>query len=250
MRLPFRRAVKAATIPPGQRVYAVGDIHGRRDLLDELLDRIHADDAARGPAETEVILLGDLIDRGAESAGVVRRAMGGDPRFAAISTLMGNHEASLLSVLEGETRWLNSWLSYGGRAALASWGVDEGVLADGDSATVCAAARAAVPPTERSWLATLPTMRRIGGYAFVHAGVRPGIPLERQSDDDLLWIRDEFLRDEREHGAVIVHGHTISRDPETRANRIGIDTGAYLSGVLTAVGLEGGDRWFVATGSA
>ncbi len=114
MRSLFRRAVKApvaATIPAGTRVYAIGDVHGRLDLLTELLDRIHADDVARGVAETQVILLGDLIVRGAESAGVERRAMAGDPRFAALLTVMGNHEASLLSVLDGETRWLRSWLS-------------------------------------------------------------------------------------------------------------------------------------------
>ena len=243
-----RRPPKAAEIPAGRRVYAIGDIHGRLDLLDALLDRIHADDGARAPAETQIILLGDLIDRGPESAGVVRRAMAGDARFGAFATLRGNHEASLLSVLAGDLRWLKSWLAYGGRAALASWGVPHAVLAGEDGDAIAAAARAAVPAEERMWLASLPAMRRIGDYAFVHAGVRPGIALDDQTEDDLLWIRDEFLDDESEHGAVIVHGHTISRDAQLRVNRIGIDTGAYLSGMLTAVGLEGVERWFLATG--
>ncbi len=244
-----RRPTRHAEIPAGRRVYAIGDVHGRLDLLDALLDRIHADDAARGPAETTVILLGDLIDRGPASAGVVRRAMAGDPRFAGLLTLRGNHEASLLSVLAGDLRWLKSWLAYGGRAALASWGVSHQLLAGDDGEAIAAAAQAAVPVGERMWLASLPAMRRIGDYAFVHAGVRPGIPLDDQAEDDLLWIREEFLDDDGDHGAVIVHGHTISRDPQARANRIGIDTGAYLSGMLTAVGLERGERWFLATGS-
>lgn len=244
-----RRPPRPAEIPAGRRVYAIGDIHGRLDLLDALLDRIHADDVARGPAATQIILLGDLIDRGPESAGVVRRAMAGDARFAGFATVRGNHEASLLSVLSGDLGWLTSWLAYGGRAALASWGVSPRLLDGDDGEAIAAAARSAVPADERMWLAALPAMRRIGGYAFVHAGVRPGVALDDQAEDDLLWIREAFLDDDSDHGAVIVHGHTISRDPQLRANRIGIDTGAYLSGMLTAVGLEGSARWFLATAS-
>nr|WP_299598635.1 metallophosphoesterase family protein [Sphingomonas bacterium] len=245
----FRRPFKPA-LPPGQRVYAIGDVHGRLDLLETLLGRIHEDDATRGAAETHILLLGDMIDRGPDSAGVVRRVMAGDPRFASLGAVKGNHEASLLSVLEGDTRWLESWLGYGGRAALHSWGVARAVLDDGEADEIVAAAVQAVPHAEQMWLADLPTSCRHGDYVFVHAGIRPGVPITAQSDADLLWIRHEFLSDKRDHGACIVHGHTISRDPELRPNRIGIDTGAYMSGTLTAVGLEGGEQWFLATGPA
>jgi serine/threonine protein phosphatase 1 len=231
-------------------MYAIGDVHGRLDLLESLLDRIHADDAARDPAETHVLLLGDMIDRGPDSAGVVRRVMGGDARFASLAAVRGNHEASLLSVLDGDTHWLESWLCYGGRAALRSWGVPRLVLDDGEPEEIVEAAIRAVPESEWLWLADLPTSRRRGDYLFVHAGIRPGVPITAQADADLMWIRHEFLSDKRDHGACIVHGHTISRDPELRPNRIGIDTGAYMSGTLTAVGLEGDEQWFLATGPA
>ena len=243
----FRR-VPRAILPEGRRVYAIGDVHGRLDLLDNLLDRVHADNAGRRATDTHVLLLGDLIDRGPESAGVVRRVMAGDARFASLGALKGNHEASLLSVLEGETRWLESWLTYGGRAALRSWGVSDLVLELGDEQEIVTAARAAVPPAERDWIDALPSSLRHGDYLFCHAGIRPGVAIDAQDDADLLWIRDEFLSDRRDHGACIVHGHTISPAPEIRANRIGIDTGAYRSGALTALGLEGGERWFLATG--
>jgi serine/threonine protein phosphatase 1 len=244
----FRRQPKAE-LPAGQRLYAIGDVHGRLDLLDVLLDRIHDDDASRRSAETHVVLLGDLIDRGPYSAGVVRRIMAGDDRFASLRALKGNHEASLLSVLEGETRWLQSWLDYGGRASLRSWGVDDAILRSEDEAAIVDAAIAAVPPDEQAWLADLPTCHQAGDYLLVHAGVRPGVPIEAQSDQDMLWIRGEFLNDRSDHGVVVVHGHTISRTPETRHNRIGIDTGAYLSGTLTALGIDGSERWFLDTGA-
>jgi serine/threonine protein phosphatase 1 len=243
----FRRPPKPL-LPPGERVYAVGDVHGRLDLLDALLDMIWRDDAARPAAETHVLLLGDMIDRGADSAGVVRRVIAGDARFASLGSLKGNHEASLLAMLDGETQWLDSWLTYGGRAALLSWGVAEDVIDAGDADAIVDAARNAIPAAEQRWLADLPTSRRHGDYLFVHAGIRPGVPLDAQQETDLLWIRDKFLGNRRDHGACIVHGHTISRDPELLPNRIGIDTGAYVSGTLTAVGLDGGDQWFLATG--
>jgi serine/threonine protein phosphatase 1 len=244
----FRRPPKTE-LPAGHRLYAIGDVHGRLDLLDVLLDQIHEDDAGRRPADTHVLLLGDLIDRGPYSAGVVRRVMAGDDRFASLRALKGNHEASLLSVLAGDTRWLQSWLDYGGRASLRSWGVDDMVLRSEDEEMIVAAACASVPPDEQAWLADLPTRHRAGDYLFVHAGVRPGVPIEAQSDEDMLWIRGEFLNDKSDHGVVVVHGHTICRAPETRPNRIGIDTGAYLSGTLTALGLEGTERWFIDTGA-
>jgi len=245
---PLRR-FPPPSLPPGERVYAIGDVHGRLDLLAVLVEQIAADDAARGAATTHVLLLGDLIDRGRDSAAVVRRIMAGDRRFASFGALKGNHEASLLSVLEGDTRWLESWLTYGGRATLVSWGVAGAVIDNGEPAEIAAAAACAVPPAEWRWLAGLPSSQRHGDYFFAHAGIRPGIPIAVQTDADLLWIRHEFLADARDHGACIVHGHTISPEPESRGNRIGIDTGAYRTGTLTAVGLEADRRWFLATGA-
>lgn len=236
-------------IPTGRRVYAIGDVHGRLDLLHDLLRRIADDHKARGgEVACEIILLGDLIDRGPDSAGVVELARAWVDPMMTLVTLKGNHEASLQAVLEGETRWLLSWLSYGGQACLESYGLDPAVLMSGELEMIISAARKAVPASHQSFIASLPLMARRGDYAFVHAGVKPGVPLEAQVEADLIWIRDEFLDSPVDHGAVIVHGHTIRPEIELRPNRIGIDTGAYRSGKLSAVGLEGSDYWLLATG--
>jgi serine/threonine protein phosphatase 1 len=234
-------------IPQGRRVYAIGDVHGRLDLLDDLLGQIEADSAARGPADTQIIQLGDLIDRGPDSAGVVRRGRSGDLGFARMECLMGNHEISLLNVLDGEAKWLSSWLAYGGRSALRSWGIDNALFKTGLPEEIIDAARAAIPHEDQSWLRTLPLQRRVGDYLFVHAGIRPGVPIEKQVESDILWIRDEFLEDDSAHGAMVVHGHSITAEADERFNRIGIDTGAYKSGRLTALGLEGTERWYLTT---
>jgi len=236
---------RRARVPEGRRIYAIGDVHGRLDLLESLYDRIGEDNRTRGAAETEIILLGDLIDRGPDSAGVVRWAMRTDPSFAQLVTLKGNHEASLNAVLAGDLTWLESWLRYGGTEALKSWGVDAGVIAEGTPDQIAAAARAAVSVYERHWLASLPVCRQVGDYYFVHAGVRPGVAIEEQQEADLLWIRGEFLDHSGDHGPVVVHGHSISERVEERTNRIGIDTGAYFSDRLTAIGIEGGKRWYL-----
>ncbi len=234
-------------LPPGKRVYAVGDVHGRLDLLEALFEQIRTDDAARAPADTEGILLGDLIDRGPDSAGVVRWAMEADRGFARVSALKGNHEASLLSVLDDRLEWLDNWLNYGGVETLESWGLARQLIRRADGAELAAAARAIIPQEERAWLAALPTTRQIGDYLFVHAGVRPGVAIDKQVEQDLIWIRHEFLDSAADHGAFVVHGHTISEDVVVRGNRVGIDTGAYRSGRLTVLGVEGSERWFLST---
>lgn len=241
-----RRRPEPATLPAGRRIYAIGDIHGRRDLFEQLLHQIETDNAARAPAEVSVILLGDLIDRGPDSAEVVRRAMAPLP-WAATIALMGNHEATMLDALAGDRATLRLWMQNGGAAALSSWGVAPAILAEAPFETVVAHAAAAIAPAERSWLQRMRQWVRLGDYFFVHAGVRPGVPLDRQSHEDSLWIRQEFLDSTRDHGALIVHGHSVNLEVEERDNRIGIDTGAYRSGRLTALAIEGCERWLIQT---
>lgn len=238
---------KTPSIPAGRRVYAIGDVHGRLDLLDRLIRMIGSDDAQRPHVETEIILLGDLIDRGPDSAGVVARAMTGSAGFAPLYTLMGNHEEQLLDGVAGDGQMVSAWLFYGGKETLRSFGVPDQIILSGDEGIMMRAARAAIPNHVVMWMHRLPLTRRIGDYLFVHAGVRPGVPLDQQNPLDLRWIRREFLESEADHGAVIVHGHSVRPEVQMHPNRIGIDTGAYATGKLTAIGLEGTDRWILQT---
>jgi serine/threonine protein phosphatase 1 len=245
-RLFSRKEIRPKSVPPGRRVYAIGDIHGRLDLLDRLLAMIEEDQRGRAPIVPDIVLLGDLIDRGADSAGVVRRAMA-PPAWARLIALMGNHEASMIEALHGKADAMRMWLRFGGRESLLSWGVPADLIDEGTTEEIAAAATAAIPRDELAWLARLRQHARIGDYFLVHAGVRPGTDLDRQSPKDSYWIREEFLESRRDHGAVIVHGHSISPDVEEYDNRVGIDTGAYASGRLTALALEGEDRWLLQT---
>lgn len=235
-----------ASLPPGLRLYAIGDIHGRLDLFDALLARLEADHRSRGACRAEIVLLGDLIDRGTDSAGVVRRAMT-PPDWAGIVALKGNHEAAMLDALDGDRTMMQIWLRNGGVSALRSWGVSEEVLAGGTIAELIDAARQVIPPAELAWLAQGQQSVRIGDYFFVHAGVRPRIALDRQQPADSFWIREEFLDSKVMHGAMVVHGHSVATEVEERPNRIGIDTGAYATGRLTALCLEAAERWFIST---
>lgn len=238
-------APPCAAVPAGERVYAVGDIHGRSDLFAALIEAIDADDAARGAARTTVVLLGDLVDRGPDSAGVIRLAREWGARRK-VRLIAGNHEEMFLaSFTDRET--LKHFLKYGGRETVLSYPVD---LAEWNAADIAQAQRlmrAAVPEDDRAYLAAGEDMIRIGDYLFVHAGIEPGVPFEEQRIGELRWIREPFLSHRGSHGAVVVHGHTITKTPVLRANRIGLDTGAYASGRLTALGLEGGARWLLET---
>ena len=239
----FGRARFEALIPAGQRVYAVGDIHGRLDLFERLLGKIAADNARRPPADVELILLGDVIDRGPDSAALVDRLRAGVEGFDAVTVLRGNHEQAMLQGLAGDLGMFETWLGNGGTEALASWGVPGPILYGEDIPPLLDAAREIVPAGVLPWIAALPLSRHIGDYYFVHAGVRPGVPLAEQQESDQLWIRQGFLDSDEDHGAVIVHGHTIKPRVQQRGNRIGIDTGAWRTGRLTALGLEGDRRW-------
>lgn len=233
----------SAAIPEGQRVYAVGDIHGRADLFAALIDGIEADDAARGEAATTVILLGDLIDRGPDSAGVIRLARDWQAHRP-VRILMGNHEEMFLAALD-KADVMRPFLRFGGRETLLSYPIDPEAYTRADIGEVMALAREAVPPQDLAFIATFEDQITIGDYHFVHAGVRPGQPLDAQRVHDLRWIREPFLTWAGDFGAVVVHGHTITEEPTVRANRIGIDTGAFDSGKLTALGLEGTGRWLL-----
>jgi len=237
----------AAAVPDGLRLYAIGDVHGRLDLLDTLVDAIEADHHGRAAAESQVIFLGDLIDRGPDSAHVVERALqlsraGPNTRF-----VMGNHEEMLLQVLRGDVAMLRTFGRLGGRETMLSYGISEADYLALDDASLIAALQRAVPRRHFEFLAKFEDVIEVGDYAFVHAGVRPGVPLAKQRSRDLRWIRHEFLDHAGSFGRVIVHGHTISKGVEWRANRIGIDTGAYASGKLTALGLERDTRWHLST---
>lgn len=233
----------AAAIPAGQRVYAVGDVHGRADLFDALAAAIESDDAARGPAETTVILLGDLIDRGPDSAGVIAAARAWQQRRP-VRILMGNHEEMFLDSLE-DIEVLRPFLRFGGRETVLSYGIDRSAYVAAELPECLQMIRAAVPQEDLAFIRTFEDRIQIGDYLFVHAGIRPGLPLADQKVQDLRWIREPFLSHGEGHGLVVVHGHTIFEAPDVRHNRIGIDTGAWTSGRLTALGLEGTAQWLI-----
>ncbi|MFD1611686.1 metallophosphoesterase family protein [Sphingomonas tabacisoli] len=247
----LRRAIEpaqaTARVPDGVRVYAIGDIHGRLDLLDQLLFRIDADERARGPARSEIIFLGDLVDRGPNSAGVVQRALELKRSGRPVRLLMGNHEEVFLKALKGSLEALKFFVKIGGRATILSYGFDESEYERLDYEELLPALIDRVPAEHVAFLESLENQIAIGDYLFVHAGIRPRVPFDQQVGGDLRWIRSDFLDFRGDHGAVIVHGHTITDDVEERPNRIGIDTGAFASGRLTALGLEAGERWYLST---
>lgn len=238
-----------AQVPPGRRLYAVGDIHGRRDLLDDLLARIAADDGSRAPAATTLIFLGDLVDRGPDSAGVVERlrqlgeAEDIDARF-----LMGNHDEVFLLALGGDLEATRLFCRIGGRATTLSYGVDPAEYEAFDHSEVSDRLRALVPPAHRDFVAGFEDLIVLGDYAFAHAGIRPSVPLDAQRTEDLRWIREPFLKHRGALEKVVVHGHTIAPDVTFLPHRIGIDTGAFQTDRLTALGLEGAERWLLQTG--
>ncbi|HQS96670.1 MAG: serine/threonine protein phosphatase [Novosphingobium sp. 17-62-19] len=240
---PEAIAMPVARVPQGQRVYAVGDIHGRLDLFEQLLQRIEADDAARRPADTTLILLGDLIDRGPDSRAMVDRAME-LAQSGNVRVLAGNHEEMLLVSMENDEA-LRHFLRHGGKETLFSYGLDPAEYSRSTLPDLRERMAALVPGEHIAFFHAMEDRIVIGDYLFVHAGIRPGVPIEEQATSDLRWIRREFLDHADWHGHLVVHGHTITDAPDVQPNRIGIDTGAYASGRLTALGIEGGENWFI-----
>lgn len=228
--------------------YAIGDVHGRDDLLERMHERIVTDHRLRHDgAQGVIVYVGDYIDRGANSAGVIDRVMRGVPGFETIC-LKGNHEQWMLDCLVTDDRYVWSpWLDNGGEETLASLGVafrrreyDPLVLAR------------ALGPKRLGWLDKLKLHYRAGDYLFVHAGIVPGRPLDQQEEKDLLWIRRAFLDSDEDHGFCVVHGHTPTEQPELKSNRIGIDTGPTWHGNLAAVALgePEGPRFITVSGEA
>jgi len=223
------------SLPAGIRIYAIGDIHGRLDLLDELLRKMDADLAGHPVAKAIFVFLGDYIDRGDHSRETIDRLIErrdiGEHVF-----LKGNHEQIALKCLS-DPALFDRWLRLGGAETLASYGIDAGNKAK--IAELQAAFHRALPPTHIQFFRGLQPSFACGDFFFVHAGVKPRTALARQTEKDLLWIREPFLNSSEDFGKIIVHGHTPGYDIEVRRNRINIDTGAYATGRLTCLAIEG-----------
>jgi serine/threonine protein phosphatase 1 len=209
-------------------------------MLADALARIEADNEGRARARNIIVFLGDLIDRGPSSAQVIERAR--TYRRPGLRTvfIIGNHEEVLLRLLRGESRFVQDWLKFGGAECARSYGISPTALKRMDPGQAVEVLRDKIPKQDQEFLESFVDTFRIGSYLFVHAGVRPGVPLPDQKQSDLRWIRQPFLEN-------VVHGHTIADQIDVRDNRIGLDTGAYRTGVLTAMGLEGRERWFLQT---
>jgi serine/threonine protein phosphatase 1 len=227
-------------VPDGSRYYAVGDVHGRLDLFEVLIDAIERDDLEASDLEATVVLLGDLVDRGPDSAGVVDRARAWQAERR-VHLLAGNHEEMFLHSLE-DVGVLRHFLRHGGRQTALSYGIPRDEYDRATMEDVQAMLLAAVPNEHRRFLNKARNYHVAGDYLFVHAGIAPDVPLEEQQDHHLRWIREPFLDHTEPHAHFVVHGHTITDGIDERPNRIGIDTGAYQSGRLTALVLEGTSR--------
>lgn len=234
-------------VPDDARVYAIGDIHGCDTEFASLLQQIDADHAARSPKRQVIILLGDLVDRGPGSAAVVERARQLCGTGRDVRLLAGNHEELFLRSCAGEGKALRLFVRIGGRETALSYGITAAAFDAANFEQLHELLEAFVPASHRDFLGTMEEAVVIGDYAFVHAGIRPGVALAEQTGEDLRWIRDRFLKHADPHEKFIVHGHTITEDIDERPNRLGIDTGAYATGRLTAVALEGDRRWYLQT---
>ena len=228
-----------ATLPHAQRIYAIGDVHGCLERLCSLHEQVAADLAARPVENAFLVHLGDYVDRGPDSAQVVDLlARGASAGAGTVINLMGNHEEMMLAAITAPDQEPgNLWLSNGGSNSLLSWNVPQS--ADHQDWA------SRIPLHHLLFLRDLKFHHQIGPYLFVHAGIRPGVALERQKREDLLWIREPFLSSKKDHGVVVVHGHTPKQEPTVRSNRIGVDTGAVMGGVLTCVVLEGDQLGFI-----
>ena len=228
-----------------RRTYAIGDVHGRLDLFRQLIGTIREDHTARLRVRTRIVILGDLIDHGPDSASLVRWCKGLTECSDRFVVLKGDHERMMVDAIQvGTAGAMDNWIDHGGGATLISWGVRASVVRGGRHAELLTAAREAIDPDTLRWMDALPLTLRQGGHLFVHAGIRPGVPLKKQLEHDLLGIRNDFLRSEADHGVVVVHGHSVhAAGLDRRRNRIGIDTGAFKTGRLTALGVEDGMTW-------
>lgn len=238
-----------ARVPPGRRVYAIGDIHGRADLLVRLLEMLR-EDARHGEFTGPPILvcLGDYVDRGFQSREVIDILLSDAMSPFESYFLKGNHEDAMLRFLNDASIGPR-WGQFGGVETLVSYGVQPPRTRNSieDWSRASRELRRAMPADHLHFLSSLDLTFRIGDYLFVHAGVRPGVALDQQTESDMLWIREEFITGRKPLGAVIVHGHSPSSSPHRDSRRIGIDTAAYISGRLTAARFENDAVDFIAT---
>lgn len=242
---PSRGKASAARLPRGRRLYVIGDIHGTLDLLNDILVRIEDDLTARPQqGTTGLVFLGDYIDRGPCSAGVVAHLAEFHSRRFDLTFLKGNHEDMALRFVDDPVANWPRWANCGGRETLISYRIEPPGVDAGKKALQSVAAKLAgtMPDPVLAWLRALKLTHQEGDYLFVHAGLRPDVELEAQAEQDLLWIRGEFLNHGKSFGPIIVHGHTPRPEPEVKSNRIGIDTMAFSTGILTALVLEGSRR--------
>jgi serine/threonine protein phosphatase 1 len=225
------------SLPAGVRIYAVGDIHGRLDLLDELLARIDTDIALRPTLRPLYVFLGDYIDRGSSSRETIDRLIEHGATHEAVF-LKGNHELIAIKCLS-DRGLFDQWLRLGGLATLVSYGVPAETLASAKQiAELQSAFHSALPQAHFRFFRDLQTSFSCGDFFFAHAGVKPDVELSHQKESDLLWIREEFLSSNRDFGKIIVHGHTPGSEIEVKPNRINIDTGAFATGRLTCLAIE------------
>lgn len=237
-RLPsVKRTVPLSRAPEGWRIYAIGDVHGCLDQLNRLLDAI-AVDICKSAARAHIILLGDLIDRGPNSAGVVNRLLRSSLPGERRTFVMGNHEEVLLDCLDGDLESCDPWLQFGGHQTLESYGLSRAELI-ARKTPLSDTLRKVIPRDHITFIRSFSNYVEAGDYLFVHAGIRPHVALDQQSTRDLRWIRGSFLDSIVDHGRVVVHGHSIVPEIDVRHNRIGVDTGCYRTGQLSALVLEG-----------
>ena len=223
-------------VPPGTRYYVIGDIHGRMDLYAAMIGAIEEDDASRPEADSHVILLGDLVDRGPDSAGVISRTRSWQSERS-VRVLAGNHEEMFLNAFK-KPEVLRHFLKHGGRETVMSYGLSRKQFNAMNLDELFALMPQLIPQADVEYMRDFEEMIIAGDYLFVHAGIDPAVPLDQQKRADMLWIRDRFLDHEGALEKVVVHGHTIFDKVMDCGNRIGIDTGAFRSGVLTALVLE------------
>ena len=249
---PLRRLFASRTetppaprVPEGERYYVIGDIHGRDDLFAALIEAIERDDREAGEADTTVVLLGDLVDRGPDSAGVIDRAIDwGQQRK--VRYIAGNHEEMFLAAFK-DKGMLRHFVKHGGRETILSYGIPRKRYNELSINELQEELPKIVPKSHRKFLKTFEEIIFVGDYALVHAGIDPKRPLDEQKRKDMLWIREKFLQHDGAYSHVVVHGHTIFDDVADAGNRIGIDTGAYRSGKLTALVLENDTRRYLST---
>lgn len=247
--IPFlkrRAAPPARYVPDGWRIYAIGDVHGCLDQLNRMLDAI-AKDLDGWEGRGHLIFLGDLIDRGPDSAGVIERLVSGELPGERATFLMGNHEEVMLECVDGSVERFRSWIQFGGLETLESYGLSRAEILE-QASSLPHVIRDIVPAGHVEFIRSFEDHIGIGDYLFVHAGIRPGVPLEDQSPRDLRWIRSGFLDNLVDHGPLVVHGHTIVPSVEVHRNRIAVDTGCYSSGTLTALVLDGSKKGRISIG--